>query len=69
MTTTWEGGRMQKLDDLMKERGKSTKDLVEFLDTTYTIAWNKKSGRTELTNFERKAIAKWLGVSEKELEA
>lgn len=59
---------MQKLDELMKERGKSTKDLEKFLDTTYTIAWNKKRGRTELTNFERKAIAVWLGVNEKELE-
>ena len=59
---------MQKLDELMREKGKTVNDLAEFLGETYNVAWNKKSGRTDLTNLERKVIAKWLGVKEKELE-
>lgn len=59
---------MQKLDELMREKGKTVTDLAEFLGETYTVAWNKKSGRTDLTNLEKKVIAKWLGVKEKELE-
>lgn len=60
---------MQKLDELMRARGKTVNDLADLLDESYTVAWNKKSGRTEISNLERKVIAKWLGVSEKELEA
>lgn len=52
----------------MREKGKTVNDLAEFLGETYNVAWNKKSGRTDLTNLERKVIAKWLGVKEKELE-
>lgn len=59
---------MQKLDELMREKGKTVSDLAEFLGETYNVAWNKKAGRTDLTNLERKVIAKWLGVKEKDLE-
>lgn len=59
---------MQKLDELMKERGKSVTDLADLLSESYTVAWNKKDGRTKLSNLEKKVIAKWLGVTEKELE-
>lgn len=60
---------MQKLDELMRARGKTVNDLADLLDESYTVAWNKKAGRTEISNLEKKVIAKWLGVSEKELEA
>lgn len=60
---------MRKLDELMKERGKTVNDLADLLDESYTVAWNKKDGRTKISNLEKKVIAEWLGVSEKELEA
>ncbi len=60
---------MQKLDELMKERGKTVSDLADLLGETYTVAWNKRDGRTKLKPLERRVIAEWLGVSEKEMEA
>lgn len=65
---------MQKLDELMREKGKSVKALELFLKEydhkmNYNKAWNRINGRTELNSYEKKVIAKWLGVSEKELEA
>lgn len=57
----------------MREKGKTVKDLELFLTQydkkmNYNRAWNRINGRTELNSYEKKVIAKWLGVTEKELE-
>lgn len=60
---------MQKLDELMREKGKTVNELADVLGESYMIAWNKKNGRTKLRTLDKKVIAEWLGVSERELEA
>ena len=59
---------MQKLDELMRERGVSIHDLEVFLNVSYDAAWRRAKGKTKLSNLEEKNIAEWLGVSEGELK-
>ena len=53
----------------MREKGKTVNELADILGESYTIAWNKKKGRTKLRTLDKKVIAEWLGVNERELEA